>query len=124
MASTCSSIGTCTLTMPEEVPNGASDSSSEMAMLRLYIAIAGDATGAKVLVSMVPTGFLVDYIVSCCVFIKAVHAIVAGEEKKIMNICSILRRISKGLLGFKVLGDLDVAQTWQLMARLAFQKPC
>lgn len=48
----------------------------------------------------------------------------AGEEKKIMNICSILRRISKGLLGFKVLGDLDVAQTWQLMARLAFQKPC
>ncbi|KAL5157525.1 ISWI chromatin-remodeling complex ATPase CHR11 [Glycine soja] len=30
----------------------------------------------------------------------------------------------KGLLGFKVLGDLDVAQTWQLMARLAFQKPC
>lgn len=37
--------------------------------------------------------FLVDYIVSCCVFIKAVHAIVAGEEKKIMNICSILRRI-------------------------------
>lgn len=68
--------------------------------------------------------FLVDYIVSCCVFIKAVHAIVAGEEKKIMNICSILRRISKGLLGFKVLGDLDVAQTWQLMARLAFQKPC
>lgn len=66
MASTCSSIGTCTLTMPEEVPNRASDLSSEMAMLRLYIAIAGDATAAKVLVSMVPTGLFLVLACWCC----------------------------------------------------------
>lgn len=58
MASTSSSIGTCTLTMPDEVPNGGSAFSSEIAMLRLYMAIEGVATGSKVLVSMVPTGFL------------------------------------------------------------------
>lgn len=63
MASTCSSMGTCNLTMPDEVQNGGSDFSCEMAMLRLYIAIAGEATGAKVRVSMVPIEFLA---LCCC----------------------------------------------------------
>ncbi|PNX89164.1 hypothetical protein L195_g045281, partial [Trifolium pratense] len=56
MASTCSSIGTSTLTIPDEVQNGESSFSSEMAILRLYIAIAVDATGDNVRVSIVPTG--------------------------------------------------------------------